>query len=106
MKSWLSFFLQTDEYKENKIMQYLAEGSIILVLSLASLFMVNSQYHIETQIALALPLIIYFIYVLTRYILSGLEYANVATKEDYKKELRRLLFMNIFLIISSNIFSY
>lgn len=105
MKSWLSFFLHTDEYKENKIMQFLAEGSIILMMSLVILFIVNSysQYHIDTKVALAIPLIIYFIYVLTRYIFSGLEYANVATKEDYKKEIRRLLFMNIFLIISSSI---
>ena len=34
MKTWIHFLLPDDEYKEKKIMAFLAEGAIILLLSL------------------------------------------------------------------------
>lgn len=103
MKSWLSIFLPKDEYKEKRVLQFLAEGSIILVLSNFILFIINNQYPLDAKIAMAIMLIIYLEYVTIRYILSGIEYADVATKEDYKKVIRRIWSRIIVFIILSNV---
>ncbi|MBR7798154.1 MAG: DUF3278 domain-containing protein [Bacillota bacterium] len=93
MKSWLSFLLPNDEYKEKKILYFLSEGSIVLLIALFSIF-ISSRYvfnfQLDIEFALFASIFIFLGYVLLRYIISGMEYTDVATEHAYKKELKHI----------------
>lgn len=98
MKSWLSFLLPNDEYKEKKLLYFLAEGAVILLLALMFIF-ISSRYvtffQIDVEFALFLSVALFFTYVLIRYIWSGLEYTDVATTRSYKNELKHIWWRSI-----------
>lgn len=88
MKSWISFLLPDDEYKEKKLLHFLSEGAIILFLSLL-LTLISSRFiNFDTETVLFLHVVLFVIYVLGRYIISGIEFTNIATEQEYKKELK------------------
>ena len=88
MKSWISFLLPDDEYKEKKLLHFLSEGAIILFLSLL-VTLINSRFiNFDTETVLFLHVVLFVIYVLGRYIISGIEFTNIATEQEYKKELK------------------
>ncbi|WP_368653399.1 DUF3278 domain-containing protein [Ornithinibacillus sp. 4-3] len=95
MKSWIAFLLPTDEYKEKRILYFVAEGTFILLFSLIAL-LISSKYipifknQIDT--ILFLPIAVFIIYVLIRYILSGMEYTDVVSETSFKKERNHITF--------------
>ncbi|AYV66679.1 DUF3278 domain-containing protein [Niallia circulans] len=115
MRSWISFLLPNDEYKEKRILYFFSEGAIILLLILAGMLILNNYVNLDAKTSLLLPIAIFLLYVLGRYILSGIEYADIATEDSYKKELRSIvmktssfvilffLFYAIFLGLPANI---
>ena len=93
MKSWISFLLPNDEYKEKKILYFMSEGSIVLVISLMFIF-ISSRYipyfQIDLEFSLFLSIFIFIGYVFLRYIISGIEYTEIATQHSYKKEIKNI----------------
>lgn len=91
MKSWISFLLPNDEYKEKRILYFFSEGAIILLLILAGMLILHNYVNLDAKTSLLLPIAIFLLYVLGRYILSGIEYADIATEDSYKRELRSIV---------------
>lgn len=88
MKSWISFLLPNDEYKEKKILHFFSEGAILLFLSLLVTLICSRFINFDTETVLFLHVFLFMIYVLGRYIISGIEFTNIATEQEYKKELK------------------
>lgn len=105
MKTWLSFFLPKDEYKEKRMLQFIAEGGIVLFAAVFILFFVNRFFTVDTEIALFSAVAVFLLYVTGRYTLSGIEYANVATKNAFRRELR-FIFTRTFSFVISFLLTY
>ena len=88
MKSWISFLMPDDEYKEKRMLYFFAEGGVLLFLFLVLIMFVNKFVSIDLEIILLLAISIFVLYIFTRYIVAGIEYTEVATKVAYRKELR------------------
>lgn len=88
MKSWISFLLPDDEYKEKKLLFFIAEGATILILYLIAMSISSQFFQISAKPTIVIAICIFVFYVFSRYILSGIEYTDIATKGDYKKQLR------------------
>ncbi|MBH0160505.1 DUF3278 domain-containing protein [Fictibacillus sp. 26RED30] len=104
MKSWISFLLPDDEYKERKMLYFFSEGAILLFLSLFVMLIANKSLHLDAQTILLVAMGIFLFYVSGRYILSGIEYTDISTERAYKKELKATImktvgFIAIFLTI-------
>ncbi|MBD7965850.1 DUF3278 domain-containing protein [Fictibacillus norfolkensis] len=108
MKSWMSFLLPDDEYKERKMLYFFSEGAILLFLSLFVMLIGNKSLHLDAQTILLVAMGIFLFYVSGRYILSGIEYTDISTERAYKKELKATImktvgfiaiFLTIYLII-------
>ncbi len=107
MKPWISYFLPNDEYKEKKMLYFLSEGGIILFLSLFVMIACTKYFNLEGNTVLLLSIAIFLFYVSGRYIVSGIEYTDVSTEREYRKELRVIsirtigfvvIFMTLYLI--------
>lgn len=90
MKSWISFLMPDDEYKEKKMLYFLAEGAVLLFLFLVIMIISSNFISLKTSIILLAGIAIFLFYTLGRYILSGIEYTDVSTEKEYKKALRAL----------------
>jgi hypothetical protein len=90
MKSWISFLLPNDEYKEKRMLYFLSEGAIILFLSLLTMIICTYFFTINVETALLLAIAIFLFYVSGRYIISGMEYTDIATERSYKKEIKNI----------------
>ena len=90
MKSWLSFLLPDDEYKERRLLYFFSEGAIILFLTLLLMIISNRIFHLEVETALLISIAIFLFYVSGRYILSGMEYTDIATVHSYKREIKHI----------------
>ena len=88
MKSWISFLIPNDEYKEKKMLYFFSEGGIFLFLCLLLMAAFNRFFSISAGTVLLLSIAAFLFYILGRYILSGIEYPDVATEADYKKEAK------------------
>ncbi|MFL0506126.1 DUF3278 domain-containing protein [Ureibacillus sp. 179-F W5.1 NHS] len=88
MKSWISFLLPNDEYKEKKMLYFFSEGAVILFISLIVMIMCNKYFNLDVEFALLIAIAIFLFYVSGRYIISGIEYTNISTERTYKKELK------------------
>lgn len=108
-KSWVSHFLPKDEYKEKRILLFIAE-SVVLIFALSmiliflNVFIEVPKYRVEG--VLLLNLISISGYVLIRYVFSGIEYTNVFDINDYKKEFKKIIYNSfkfavVFAVISS-----
>lgn len=107
MKSWIAFLLPDDEYKEKKMLYFMSEGSIVLVISLLIIFISSSYipyFQVDLEFAIFLSIFIFIGYVFLRYIISGIEYTEIATEHSYKKEIKNILkrtcsFVVIFILL-------
>lgn len=90
MKSWVSFLFPKDEYKKTRMLYFFTEGSIILLLALVGIIIINNYFNISTEIPLLFSIAIFLFYVSGRYILSGIEYTDVATEGAYRIELKHI----------------
>lgn len=105
MKSWISFLLPDDEYKQKKMLYFYSEGAIILFLSLIVVFIGDYYFNMDIGISLLISIAIFPLYVTARYIISGIEYTDVATDKAYKKELK-VIFVRVigFIVIFTLLF--
>lgn len=83
MKSWMSVVLPDDEYKEKQLLYYLAEGAVLQLATIFILYILE----VDSSTILFISVILFVMYVFLRYIFSGIEYTDIATNQEYKKEL-------------------
>lgn len=109
VKSWLSILMPNDEYKEKKILYFLAEASVLVFL-LSFAFLVASilfpSWNLNAEIVLGVGIAVFSFYVTGRYIFSGIEYTDISTKKTFSKEkkliaLKSLLFSVMYFIVYS-----
>ncbi|MGE7691611.1 DUF3278 domain-containing protein [Lysinibacillus sp. NPDC097214] len=99
MKSWISFLIPVDEYKEKKMLYFFSEGGILLFLFLIVMLIGNKFYNFSIDTVLLSSIFVLPIYVLGKYTISGIEYTDTATGQEYKKELRVIVFKTIGFVI-------
>src|SRR5690625_5854229 len=90
MKTWISFLLPDDEYREKKLLYFLSEGSIILLIDLTGIFITNryiSYFQIDLELLLFLGIWVFIGYVLIRYTISGMEYTYLSIEQDYNSRI-------------------
>lgn len=109
MKSWISFLLPDDEYKEKKMLQFFSEGAILLFLSLIITLICSRFISMAIDTVLLLHIGLFLVYVYGRYIVSGIEFTDIATERAYQKELKAIVvkaigFTAIFFFLYSIIF--
>ncbi|MBM7580973.1 DUF3278 domain-containing protein [Jeotgalibacillus terrae] len=95
MKTWIGFLLPDDEYKEKKILTFLAEGAVLLFLSLIVMTFINRYLTLDAETVLLISMGVFVLYVGARYIISGIEYTVVATEKAYEKE-RKVILVRMF----------
>lgn len=99
MKSWVSFLIPNDEYKEKRMLYFLSEGAIILFISLIVMIICNKYYNLSVEIVLLSLIAIFLFYVSGRYIISGIEYTDIATEQSYKNEVRVIFNRTIVFVV-------
>lgn len=99
MKSWISFMLPKDEYQQKRILFFLAESGILLLFLMIILIFLNWRYPV-VDIELGTGLILFFgcyiVYFTVRHSISGIEYADIISQVDVKKQRKRLLIEGVF----------
>ncbi len=91
MDSWISFLLPNDEYKKLKMLYFFAEGAIMLFLFLIVMTVGNRYFNVNIEVILLASIALFLFYVCGRYIVSGIEYTDVATEETYRKAFRLIV---------------
>lgn len=109
MKSWISVFLPKDEYKEKKILFFIAEGSMISILGIVMMLIANSFLDLSLQIVLLTVVGLNVGYVTIKYTFSGIEFTDVASKPSFKREVKGMIrgtirFVIIFFLLQILIF--
>ncbi|WP_269317499.1 hypothetical protein [Exiguobacterium sp. KJ 601] len=93
-ESWVSMFLPNDEYKERQLLYFIAEAFVLFIGFLGVAVLLNrflGIFSTEFSYILLGVIAILSLYVWIRYILSGMEYANVVEKSEYKIELKKTI---------------
>ncbi|MCT2534873.1 DUF3278 domain-containing protein [Aquibacillus koreensis] len=104
MKSWITFLLPNDEYKEKRMLYFLSEGAIILMLTLIGMIIMNNYLKLDAETYLLLSIAVFLFYVSVRYTMSGIEYTDVSTERSYRKELKHIFirtgsFVSIYILV-------
>ena len=87
-KTWIRFLLPNDEYKRRNMLVYFAEAAILLLIAIISLIVI-SRFELILMDNLVVLICMMFgtiAYVWVRYILSGMEFAEVMTEKAYRRE--------------------
>lgn len=109
MKSWISVFLPKDEYKEKKMLFFIAEGSLISILGIVMMFIASSFIDLSLQLVLFTVVGLNVGYITVKYTFSGIEYSDVASKPSFKREVKGMIrgtirFVSIFFLLQVLIF--
>lgn len=87
-KTWIRFLIPDDEYKRRNMLVYFAEAAILQLIAMIVL-LVTSRFKpslIDSEIALLCLLFGTIAYIWIRYILSGMEFAEIMTEKAYRRE--------------------
>lgn len=87
-KTWIRFLLPEDEYKRRTMLVYFAEAAILLLIAIIILI-VLSRFELILMDNLVVLISMMFgaiAYIWIRYILSGMEFAEVMTEKAYRRE--------------------
>ncbi|RDW15137.1 DUF3278 domain-containing protein [Oceanobacillus chungangensis] len=104
MKSWISFLIPNDEYKEKKMLYFFSEGGLLLFLFLIAMIICNKYFILNVETVLLSSIAIFLFYVFGRYIISGIEYTDIATESSYKRELRSIVVKTSSFVILYSLF--
>ncbi|SDB81300.1 hypothetical protein [Shouchella lonarensis] len=96
IRSWIGWLLPEDEYKRQKVLYFIAEGAglsfVVSFLSYSySLFLMNSTNYDLLFFIFFASIMIFPFYVTIRYVLSGLEHANIDGENDQNAKKKSLL---------------
>lgn len=94
---FLTIFLPEDEYKKQKIITYMAESTFLLIIFHAILLILGKSnlLNFNNNTLLFISIMFPIIYTLVRYTISGIEYTNVFTKNDYQKTRKEIMFSSM-----------
>ncbi|MCM2606403.1 hypothetical protein NDQ57_17185 [Rossellomorea marisflavi] len=104
--SWLTIFLPEDEYKQRRLMSFLAEAAVIAFLTTligAALIRFTLIPVIGSEKSFLIIAAVLILYPLIRYILSGMEYGDIFTPQQYKKQMKHITFRSITFFILFNL---
>lgn len=90
-KTWIAYFLSDDEYREKRLLYFVAESVFILGILLFLYLIVDSFFvilNVPGNMMALLCLVFLSTYTLMRSTLTGIEYPEIATKAQYKVEVR------------------
>ena len=91
MKSWLKIFLPQDEYKERQMLIFLAEAAVLQVILILALMIISQLFFpMPSKLMLIICVFSIILYVGVRYIFSGIEYTDISTEKEYKKQVNLL----------------
>lgn len=91
MKTWLKIFLPKDEYKERQMLVFLAEAAVLQVILVLALLIINAVIVPMTpKLIFVVCLFSIILYAGGRYIFSGIEYTDISTEKEYKKQVKIL----------------
>lgn len=104
MKSWITFLLPEDEYKERKMLFFFAEAGVFLFAVLSVLLVTNNYFTFDAGTVLLLGVALFLFYITARYMFAGIEYTDVMSEKAYKKQVkvtfvRSLSFLAIFVVL-------
>ncbi|WP_346243793.1 hypothetical protein MKZ19_01280 [Shouchella clausii] len=93
MRSWIKDLFPNDEYKQRKLLNFLAEGFVISIFISVVFILAETFFslNMDASIALFIPVVVSITYVLIGYVGSGTEFANVATSADFQSERRKIV---------------
>jgi hypothetical protein len=106
MKSWISFLLPDDEYREKRMLYFLAEGAVILLLYVIGVFIVHRYIPvipIDLEFALFIAIWLFVGYVFLRYVISGMEHTDITTKTEYKQQLKVITVKSVGFVVIFNL---
>lgn len=92
----LNFFGQ-DEFKQQQIARFIVEAALlqfIVSFIMIALYIFTS---IEPLFLMLIPFALFLFYCIIRYMLSGIEFADVFTEQEYNKMKKRNLFSTIWI---------
>ncbi|MCM3226964.1 hypothetical protein [Terribacillus saccharophilus] len=109
-KTWIRFLLPDDEYKRRNMLVYFAEAAILQLIAMIVL-LVTSRLKpslIDSEIALLCLLFGTIAYIWIRYILSGMEFAEIMTEKAYRREKKQVMVKSLtyFLVFNGLILLY
>jgi len=91
VKTWLKIFLPQDEYKERQMLIFLAEAAVLQVVVVLALMVISQLFFpMTSKLMLIICLFSIILYVGIRYIFSGIEYTDISTEQEYKKQVKLL----------------
>ncbi|SDC44726.1 hypothetical protein SAMN05421663_102448 [Terribacillus halophilus] len=87
-KTWIRFLLPEDEYKRRTMLVYFAEAAILQLIAVIALIVISRFELIPLDGVIVLMLMMFgtVAYVWIRYILSGMEFAEIMTEKAYRRE--------------------
>lgn len=87
-KTWIRFLLPDDEYKRRNMLVYFAEAAILQLIAMIMLLVISrlKPALIDSEFALLCLLFGTIAYIWIRYILSGMEFAEIMTEKAYRRE--------------------
>ncbi|MFP7493142.1 hypothetical protein SFC66_05070 [Terribacillus saccharophilus] len=88
-KTWIRFLLPDDEYKRRTMLVYFAEAAVLqLIAVLALLVILRFDFvpPLDSATVLVGLMIGTMAYIWIRYILSGMEFAEIMTEKAYRRE--------------------
>lgn len=102
IKSWVSFLLPDDEYKKQRMLYFIAEGAILLLIFLGITFGVKqySSWKPDIEIVLGIAIVLFVFYVFLRYTFSGIEYTDVSTATQYNQKIKSFIKKSIIFAIT------
>lgn len=92
-------WFSNDEYKQKEFSKILVEAAIIQVLLSFLMCVLYAVTDIEPLFLLITPFAAFLYYSLIRYVLSGIEFANVFNEEDKNRMQKRNLVRALSLVI-------
>ena len=100
MKTWLKVFLPEDEYKERQMLIFLAEAAVAQIVLVLALMMISQLFFpITSKLMLVICLFSIILYVGGRYIFSGIEYTDIGTENEYRKQVKLLRVKSIGFVV-------
>ncbi|PAE06784.1 hypothetical protein CHI12_14355 [Terribacillus saccharophilus] len=101
-RTWIRFLLPDDEYKRRTILVYFAEAVILQLIAVLTLIVISrfDFFPMDGVIVLIGMLFGTMAYVWIRYILSGMEFAEIMTAKAYRRERKLIIIKSTsFLVI-------
>lgn len=88
-----------DEFKQQQIARFVVEAALLQCMTAFVMLGCYLFTNIEPLFLLLAPFALFIGYVFLRYVLSGIEFADVFTKEDYDKMRKRNIAISLGLAI-------